>query len=87
MLDQNGRKALIVMTDGVDEGSEADLATSLDATQKADTLIYSILFADAGFYGLGGGREGRGVLGVYFVKPVAASSKSQSIKTSARFSM
>lgn len=62
MLDQNGRKALIVMTDGVDEGSNADLATSIDAAQKADTLIYSILFADSGFYGLGGGREGRGVL-------------------------
>lgn len=62
MLDQKGRKALIVMTDGVDEGSNADLATTIDAAQKADTLIYSILFADPGFYGLGGGREGRGVL-------------------------
>lgn len=62
MSGQHGRKALIVMTDGVDEGSEASLANTIDAAQKADTLIYSILFTDPGFYGLGGGRQGRGVL-------------------------
>ena len=62
MLDQHGRKALIVMTDGVDEGSNTDLSTTIDAAQKADALIYSILFTDPGFYSLGGGRDGRGAL-------------------------
>ncbi len=56
-----GRKALIVLTDGVDFGSEANASAAIDAAQKADTLIYSIYFSDAGAYG-GGGPNGKGVL-------------------------
>jgi VWFA-related protein len=55
---QQGRKALILLTDGVDTGSEANVAGAIDAAQQADTLIYSILFADSGAYGLGG-ADGR----------------------------
>ena len=63
MHKQQGRKAVIVMTDGVDTGSEATIDEAIDAAQKADTLIYSILFSDEGYYGLfGGGGKGRGVL-------------------------
>ena len=63
MQHQTGRKALIVLTDGVDTGSEATIADAIEAAQKADTLIYSILFSDEGFYGLfSGGADGRNVL-------------------------
>ncbi len=63
MHDQHGRKALIVMSDGVDTGSSDDLSTAIDTAQKADTLIYSILFSDEGFYGLGFGEtNGKNVL-------------------------
>ncbi len=66
MQNQHGRKALIVLTDGVDTGSEATLTLAAEAAQRADTLIYSILFSDATFYGnpFGrlGGPDGRGVL-------------------------
>jgi VWFA-related protein len=58
-----GRKALIVLSDGNDEGSEAHLSDAIEAAQKADTLIYSIEFSDASFYG--GhlfGNEGRNAL-------------------------
>ena len=61
MTRQHGRKAVFVMTDGVDFGSENTVASAVDEAQKADTLIYSILFADTSFYG-GGGEDGRPVL-------------------------
>ncbi len=53
MQHQNGRKAVILMTDGVDVGSDASAADAIDAAQRADTLIYSILFSDPGFYSFG----------------------------------
>ena len=62
MEPEHGRKALLVMTDGVDTGSEADLASAIDAAVRADTLVYSILFSDAGYYGGLGGGGGRKVL-------------------------
>jgi VWFA-related protein len=48
MLNRTGRKALILLTDGEDNGSDAGVAEAIDAAQRADTLIYSILFADQG---------------------------------------
>ncbi len=65
MRSQKNRKALILMTDGVDTGSQAPLSAAIEAAQRADTLLYSILFSDEGYYGipfLGGGPDGRGVL-------------------------
>ena len=63
MENQRGRKALIVLSDGVDFGSEATLTTATEAAQRAGTLIYSILFSDAGAYGFSlGAPDGRGPL-------------------------
>ena len=60
---QSGRKALILLTDGVDTGSKVSLSSAVEAAQRADTLVYSILFEDAEAYGGGfgmGRRGGRG---------------------------
>jgi VWFA-related protein len=63
MKNQPGqRKAMIVLTDGVDTGSAATLGESIETAQRAGTVIYSILFSDEGFYGMFGGGDGRGVL-------------------------
>jgi VWFA-related protein len=58
---------VIVLSDGVDNGSKVPLTRAVEAAQRADTLAYSILFADdhsyspGGFGGPGmGGRRGRG---------------------------
>src|SRR5579862_4197905 len=62
MRKQQGRKAVILLTDGVDTGSKVSLAEGIAAAQRADTLIYSILFSDheaySGFGGYGGRRGG-----------------------------
>ena len=62
MKNQRNRKALIVLTDGVDTGSDASLSDAVDAAQKADTIIYSILFSDSRYYGGFGEPDGRAVL-------------------------
>ena len=46
-----GRKVLIVLTDGQDQGSQETLKSSIEVAQKANALIYVILIADRGFYG------------------------------------
>ena len=61
MRKQSGRKALIVLSDGVDTGSKVSLSTAVEAAQRADTLVYSILFEDLqGYGGIGIGRGGFG---------------------------
>jgi len=59
-----GRKALIVLSDGVDVGSDGTLQDAVEAAERADTLIYSILYSDPGAYGVfgGGGGDGKRVL-------------------------
>jgi VWFA-related protein len=39
-----GRKALIVFTDGIDVGSKETLTDALEAAQRADTVIYAVYF-------------------------------------------
>ncbi|MGH9804300.1 MAG: VWA domain-containing protein [Candidatus Acidiferrales bacterium] len=58
-----GRKAVIVLSDGVDAGSDVKEQDSLEAAQRSDTIIYSIGISDPDFYGFGGDAGfGRGVL-------------------------
>jgi VWFA-related protein len=53
------RKALIILSDGGDNGSDETLASAIESAQRADTLIYSILFADSTYYGGFGSPEGK----------------------------
>jgi VWFA-related protein len=69
MRAQTGRKALVVISDGVDTGSEIPLTTAVEEAQRAGILVYAIVFSDANAYGTslgpllgGGGPDGKGVL-------------------------
>jgi VWFA-related protein len=62
MKKQQGRKALIILSDGVDRGSKESLESAVESAQRADTVVYSILFADRHEQnrGLDRDRGGRG---------------------------
>src|SRR5258708_14372815 len=63
MKKQSGRKALIVLSDGNDRGSKETLLTAIETAQRADTIIYSILFKDDENHSFGGGFGGIGGMG------------------------
>jgi VWFA-related protein len=62
---QQGRRALILLTDGDDRGSLKSLTQAIEAAQRADTMIYAIYYKgeehggfNPGSYGGMGGRHG-----------------------------
>jgi VWFA-related protein len=60
-----GRKVIVVITDGVDQGSRMTRNQAIEAAQKADAVIYSIEYYDPGAYGrfmTFGGSGGEGEL-------------------------
>jgi VWFA-related protein len=69
MQKQKGRKAVVVLTDGMDHGSKMSLDRAIESAQRADTMVYSIYFtgneggggwSHPGGMGGGGGRHGGG---------------------------
>ncbi len=52
-----GRKAMILLTDGEDQGSKLKIKDAMEAAQKADAICYVLLIADRGVtLGFGGGE-------------------------------
>lgn len=51
LASESGRKAIILITDGEDEGSKLNIKEAIEAAQKSDVIIYSILYVDRRFYG------------------------------------
>ena len=47
MKKQQGRKALVILSDGVDRGSKTYLEGAIESAQRTDTVVYSIYFADS----------------------------------------
>lgn len=63
MKKQQGRKALIILSDGVDRGSKESLETAIETAQRSDNVVYSVLFKDDEPHE-GGNRVGFGVPGM-----------------------
>ena len=58
---QVGRKVLVLITDGDDQGSRYSEKRAIEAAQRADAIIYSVYYVDRGLYQgrmmMGGGGE------------------------------
>jgi len=51
MNQEAGRKAMIILTDGDDQGSSHKIGDAIAAAQRNNVIVYVILIADTGFYG------------------------------------
>lgn len=51
---QTGRKVMIILTDGQDQGSQETIKSAIEAAQKANTIVYPILIADRAGYAAAG---------------------------------
>jgi VWFA-related protein len=58
LASEAGRKAMIVLTDGQDQGSRERINDAIEAAHKADAMCYVLLTADRGFYWFGMGYSG-----------------------------
>jgi|SRR5580698_3443705 VWFA-related protein len=58
LAQQVGRKAMILLTDGEDEGSKLKIQEAIEAAQKSDAICYVLLIADRGgaWMGFGSGE-------------------------------
>jgi len=68
-----GRKILVLLTDGGDQGSQETLKTATEAAQKANAIVYVILLADRQFYG-GGGSFNLGDMGARDMEKLASDT-------------
>jgi VWFA-related protein len=76
MAQEIGRKAMIILTDGEDQGSRETLKQAVEAAQRADTIVYVIMIADRGFYY----QAGSGYTGDSDMKKVAGETGGRVIE-------
>jgi VWFA-related protein len=58
MSKQKGRKAMVVLTDGVDVGSKESLTEAIEAAQRADTIVYAVYFRGTQHFDQNNGNPG-----------------------------
>jgi VWFA-related protein len=74
-----GRKAMVLLTDGQDEGSRLKIQDAIEAAQKADAIVYVLLCADRGFYG------GFGYSGEYDMRKLTEQTGGRVINVGNKF--
>jgi VWFA-related protein len=62
LIRENGRKAMIILSDGEDESSNATYQQALEMALRAESTIFAISVTKGGFFGVEGSKEGDTVL-------------------------
>ena len=62
MRGQVGRKAIVIISDGVDYGSRVKREEAIEAAHRSDVVLYGVKYYDAGFYYRSGGFGAGGAL-------------------------
>ena len=78
---ETGRKAMILLTDGQDEGSKLKIQDAIEAAQKADAIVYVLLCADRGGYF----SAGMGYSGEYDMKKLTEQTGGRVINVGNKF--
>ena len=60
MSKQTGRKAVVILSDGVDRGSKESLGSAIEAAQQSNTIVYAIYFVEKEHEHNGFGRSSDG---------------------------
>ncbi len=71
-----GRKVLILLTDGEDQGSKVTSRGALEAAEKADVIIYSVALTDSSFYW----AQDRGFKGIPVLKKMSAETGGRMVQ-------
>ncbi len=58
MIRETGRKAIVILSDGDDESSDATIQQALEMALRAETSIFVISVTKGGFFGVEGSPEG-----------------------------
>jgi VWFA-related protein len=67
LTQETGRKAIIILTDGEDEGSKTKINDAIAAAQRQNVIVYIILLADKELYW----SQGMGYYGYGYAKKIA----------------
>jgi VWFA-related protein len=76
-----GRKAMVLLTDGEDNGSRLKIKDAIEAAQKADAIIYVLLCADRGSYF----SQGMSYSGDYDMKKLTEETGGRMINVGNKF--
>jgi VWFA-related protein len=71
-----GRKVLILLTDGEDQGSKVTSNGALEAAEKADVIIYSVALTDSSFYW----AQDRGFRGIPVLKKLSMETGGRMVQ-------
>lgn len=76
LAQETGRKAMILLTDGGENGSKVSLADAIEAAQKADVICYVLLVEDRALYY----QQGWSFPGTGAVKKIAEQTGGRAIE-------